>query len=587
LEPRLLLSADPFSYAAAADTGFDLSLRLIDELGGPTIQLVEHLESGGSTVVAAKLLSATSEVIVTGSDADDRFSIEFETGSALEGLAISFDGGAGSDTLLGAGPDSIWNITGSNLGDVGSVTFSNTEILTGAADNEDTFIFSVGASLDGLVDGGDRGFDTLVIDGGEYNSVVSTATGPDSGFIDLDGNVIAYVGLEPVTLSDNIVVADLTIDLTSILSTTATLLDTGGADGMMTITADDTVAAFETVNFNNPTNSLTIDLSGPPLGLQLGNTLVIQSLDAGFAGDLIVNDGGGPDTVEITGDVILPGRDIIIEADTISVTGAEVSTSDTVSAGDITFTGRHITLTNAALLAEGTGAGASDGAITLDAFQRGGTDEIDILLADVDITDVDITLTNATVRGGDVTLRATGDHSHVLDVDDFGDTLIDETIQFLAQIAIELGHISVLKPTKTVIAGHDPAIQNPLKLSTNLDPRNKSYEIHTSRGSEVGRGVRRTPFVHLRCRPGTCSRDPFAFGRGDIPRGWLPRQARERADTGCQPVGSARPRATTSSETAPMTYRTDRAMGPGIKSRDDSGAWLRAMCEYGREHVRG
>jgi len=49
-----------------------------------------------------------------------------------------------------------------------------------------------------VIEGGDGGFDVLVIESGGYASIVSAPTGPDSGSIVLDGAAIRYAGFEPV-----------------------------------------------------------------------------------------------------------------------------------------------------------------------------------------------------------------------------------------------------------------------------------------------------------------------------------------------------------------------------------------------------
>ena len=73
----------------------------------------------------------------------------------------------------------------------------------GAADNEDTFIFEQGGSIQGTADGGAGGFDTIEVTGG---TVVSTPTGQQSGILLVDGVRIAYAGLEPVAINAAIVI---------------------------------------------------------------------------------------------------------------------------------------------------------------------------------------------------------------------------------------------------------------------------------------------------------------------------------------------------------------------------------------------
>ncbi|MBW2637884.1 MAG: hypothetical protein JRC86_10255, partial [Deltaproteobacteria bacterium] len=177
------------------------------------------------------------------------------------------------------------------------VDFSDIENLEGAADNEDTFVFSPDGSLSGLVDGGDGGFDSLVIDGGSYITVTSIATGPDSGTIDLDGKIITYSGLEPI------IDASITTDrIYSFSSTppgatsgddTITLQNTGGAgDGQMLLDSG-TPETFEEITFNVPSNSLTLNSEG---GV---DTITVTSFDSTFDANLTINAGTGADIISL------------------------------------------------------------------------------------------------------------------------------------------------------------------------------------------------------------------------------------------------------------------------------------------------
>ncbi len=69
----------------------------------------------------------------------------------------------GGSTLVGPNRDNTWRITGSNQGELSGfsndLTFANIENLSGG-DANDTFVFSNGASLEGIVDGAPS-FDTL------------------------------------------------------------------------------------------------------------------------------------------------------------------------------------------------------------------------------------------------------------------------------------------------------------------------------------------------------------------------------------------------------------------------------------------
>ena len=141
---------------------------------------------------AERALSEISEIVIEGTDADDTLTLDFGAGDI--DVPILFNAGDGEDTLRGPLTDSTWNINGPNSGDVEGVEFTDVENLTGAPDNEDTFVFEDGGSLSGSVDGGDGGYDSLDIQFSNIQSLVYEATGPDSGVINADGNIIDFVG---------------------------------------------------------------------------------------------------------------------------------------------------------------------------------------------------------------------------------------------------------------------------------------------------------------------------------------------------------------------------------------------------------
>jgi hypothetical protein len=171
--------------------------------------------------------------------------------------------------------DTTWSISGANSGSVAvngfdAIAFSGIANLTGAADNEDTFVFESAGSLSGSIDGGANGFDSLVIEGGSYDLVVSTVTGPQSGYIELDSQFIDYSGLEPIASSGT--AAAIIFNLPSTGSNTLSL--GAGAAGKLKLTSDN--STFETTTFAVPTTSLIINLGS------VGDVLTINKLDPTF-----------------------------------------------------------------------------------------------------------------------------------------------------------------------------------------------------------------------------------------------------------------------------------------------------------------
>ena len=144
LEERVLLAADPFYSAELSATGVDLTLRVDNEVGEQRLKLIDSVD--GSEVTSALLSEITNGARIVGSTFADTLRIEvdpsFMTGN-ISGELI-FDGNTGIDTLIGPSTDTTWTITGDqsgNVGGAGGLEFSEVENLTGAADNEDTFVF--------------------------------------------------------------------------------------------------------------------------------------------------------------------------------------------------------------------------------------------------------------------------------------------------------------------------------------------------------------------------------------------------------------------------------------------------------------
>ena len=145
-------------------------------------------------------------------------------------------------------------------------------------------------------EGGDGGFDSLVFEAPTGSLITYTAFGPDSGSIDGTGWEIQYTGLEPIT--DNSDIADRLFTATG--SDDEIRLRNADQPGWMIIESDN--GSFESIEFPNPTSSLTIDAGDGD------DQIVIESLDPAFvAGESGSSDtelhllgGGGMDTVFVS-----------------------------------------------------------------------------------------------------------------------------------------------------------------------------------------------------------------------------------------------------------------------------------------------
>ena len=264
---------DPWAMTLALDETHTISLT------GDGDDLVLTVDG----VSTSRSAASVSSISVTGGAQSDSFAV-----AAGIVVPISLDGGAGTDTLAGPGGDQTWTITGSGAGTVGTVSFSGMETLAGAAGNEDTFVLKPGASVGGTLDGGDGGFDSLVLEG-DHASVRYTASGPASGSIDLgDGTVVRYAGLEPITstgtATDAIVEASAGVDVILVELDTAT-------PGNIKVSSAS--ATFESISLAMPTSSLTVR------GLDGSDSITVTAL-TGFTGTLIIEGGNGNDRIDVS-----------------------------------------------------------------------------------------------------------------------------------------------------------------------------------------------------------------------------------------------------------------------------------------------
>jgi hypothetical protein len=219
---------------------------------------------------------------------------------------------------------------------------------------------SSGLAYDG---GGPGDHDTLALAGGTVGSLVYTATDAHSGTVSVDGELIMYTGLEPIT--DDLVAAsrefvfgagDDTIDVaigasrTLLTSPSSESVDFANPTGVVTIRSgdgDDTIvvtgtAAYELlIDAGGGTNTV---VSSVPVGAIVTGTEGADAIDVGQsagvlaialngaastlsgASHLIVNALGGPDTVtlhELTIPAIVDGGagDDVLDASGVSAVG--------------------------------------------------------------------------------------------------------------------------------------------------------------------------------------------------------------------------------------------------------------------------
>ncbi|MBL8702609.1 MAG: hypothetical protein JNK67_29785, partial [Alphaproteobacteria bacterium] len=376
LEPRVLLNVDTMAVQLAAmpnDTqDHDILVRMAEETvhTGARTQVVERVQvvdATGGALLAFGDLTNISALTIQGGAGNDRLRIDVDSfgrhtiptvafdgrdginslvidhsaggldwridgsgaGSVDAGLTPwvtfsgvqSLTGGADTDRLHGPAADSVWRITAPGAGDIGITAFSGFERLIGAADNEDMFIVAGTGAIEDGVDGGDRGFDSLVLER-RADAVIMAAIDGSSGSVSLDGDLVRYFGLEPVTTAGAI--TDLTLTL-------------GDSNDVATLTSDTTAGRLkltttggtaESQFFTAPTGTLTINLGG---GI---NRLTITGVDSRFASGLVIVDGGGTDTINVNSSLATGGKAVSMTADSIRIgTAGDAVTIDTSRSG--------------------------------------------------------------------------------------------------------------------------------------------------------------------------------------------------------------------------------------------------------------
>ncbi|NMT64999.1 LEPR-XLL domain-containing protein [Marinobacter orientalis] len=304
LEPRLLLNADLPGVDILLNLNdsrdHDVLVRMVSEVNAasnenhlPTNRLQIIDLSNNNALLGSADVDTLSAVTLNLGDGDDRVLVDALSFGDQVIPEINVDGGGGSDELqLRTLSATVWDITGEGSGVASgpaSLNFDGLELLTGSSDNEDTFILHESGSLAGHVDGGDGGFDVLELKG-NFSTVTSTVFDASSGVIDLDGKLITYTGLEPITLGADSSVTSLVLNTGD--SDDAVILEQGAADGTFKLSS--AKGAFETHIFSNNVQTIVLGLGSGADSF----TSTLSSEDR-FQGDIFIDQ-----TVDLTlGDV--------------------------------------------------------------------------------------------------------------------------------------------------------------------------------------------------------------------------------------------------------------------------------------------
>ena len=265
---------------------------------------------------------------------------------------LSYFGGDGNDlTLTAAGGGTPATVTGTAADDTFTVRRTGNTVqvllngnvvatravsdtsgftLNGAA-GDDTFnidysggFFAVPLTVNGQTNASATAGDTLNVLGSSvtFATVTAVFTNANDGSLDLNGTLITYTGLEPITFTPT--AGNLILEFQNAGAETITLSDDATTAGSSFV--DSTLG--ESLSFVNPTNSLTIRTNANGGGG--ADTVNIQGVDAAFDADLTID--AADDTVTFqTLPTDIGSGNYDITANTLTVTAA-VTTTGTFNA---------------------------------------------------------------------------------------------------------------------------------------------------------------------------------------------------------------------------------------------------------------
>jgi Ca2+-binding RTX toxin-like protein len=230
--------------------------------------------------------------------------VPYTVQSTAASTPVTIYGGSGSDTLIGPNLINTWNVTGTNQGAVGNVTFTSMDSLTGGSSN-DVFVFGSGASrITGVVNGG-GGVNTLSYPGYPSGVSVHLANSPTVGTATATGGVLNIQNVAGTMFNDTLIGNDQDNVFTT-YGGRDTILCNGGNDTVRIVGLQDPASTMDGGSgsnllwANDGTNTWT--LSGVGSGSLVASVSTNPSVAMPFTNFQQVLGGLGSDTFRI-----LPG----------------------------------------------------------------------------------------------------------------------------------------------------------------------------------------------------------------------------------------------------------------------------------------
>ena len=339
----VVTTADSSAQISIAVSGADLVItvngvtesRPLASVSGVTISGAQSgnvsVDLGGGAISVPVVVSGATSLSVgagVGSDYSYDGTGVSVTGGGIASISLpsvtAISAGGAADTLHGPAANTTWTITGANSGVVDGLAFAGFENLKGAAGNRDTFDVVAGGSVSGTIDGGPGGFDTLQVTG---DTLVSNPKDAHSGAIVVNGAAtITYAGLEPLALLS----ASVTINGTDLGGSTE-LLDKDYLKVSPYSDAVSSTAACQTAG-----NCIQVENYAGPFGIGPAIAELSYFVIAGTT-DVTINGGLGTDTVEFTGNYLVPNSKLTVNAEHIKVDSGLTIDVGSAAGNDITF----------------------------------------------------------------------------------------------------------------------------------------------------------------------------------------------------------------------------------------------------------
>ncbi|WP_442509307.1 Calx-beta domain-containing protein [Novipirellula sp. SH528] len=385
-------NADLFSITPQPGTTFDV----FGNLPGVSPGDVLNIDAGGVDVSIDATTGAITVAVAQAFSVTDIEDLSFSNIGTL-----NLTGGALAESVTIAGDP---NVVGGDLLTVAGSTYAIstvTSLVFDGGGEDDTFIFDASTAMpttpvtfNGQSQGGGGVGDVLRVLGTFTTQTLNYAAPvlPDgnNGSVDLDGTVITYTGLEPINAGN---AADTILNFNTGLANNATLQDSLANVGAIEIV--DNGATFEDTVIPNPTNSLTVNLGDQ------GDTLDVNTLDAGYAASLTINGGSSAsDNVQLNSvDLInTPGRGLrVTEVESFDMSGGTISgNSAPIGGGILIENSTSVTQTVANI----TGTTISGNTATASVLPTDGGGGVYNRGANVTITAADISGNTATAGNG-------------------------------------------------------------------------------------------------------------------------------------------------------------------------------------------